>query len=174
MGVCAISHKVINGLLSSTHKLVGDKFEIIHKVSDKNADYSYKVAFKAAECHTLASGDKPCVIGGTSWLFAHPDMNERLDYLFIDEGGQLSLANLLSISSAAKNLVILGDCQQLEQPIQADHPEGADLSALEYIQGDHATIPKDRGLFLDTTYRLHPEICKFNSELFYELSLIHI
>ena len=171
VGVCAISHKVINGLLSSTHKLVGDKFEIIHKVSDKNADYSYKVAFKAAECHTLASGDKPCVIGGTSWLFAHPDMNERLDYLFIDEGGQLSLANLLSISSAAKNLVILGDCQQLEQPIQADHPEGADLSALEYIQGDHATIPKDRGLFLDTTYRLHPEICKFNSELFYESRL---
>jgi predicted RecB family nuclease len=171
VGVSAISHKVINGLLSATKKIVGDDFEILHKVSDKTTGYDYKITLSNEDCETLASEDAPCLIGGTSWLFARDAMEEKLDFLFVDEGGQLSLANLLSISRTAKNLVILGDCQQLEQPIQASHPDGADLSALEYIQGDHATIPKERGLFLDKTFRLHPEICQFNSELFYESRL---
>jgi len=168
VGVSAISHKVINGLLSSTKKLVGDDCVVIQKVSDTNVDYDYTVTKKNDECESLANGPDPVLIGGTSWLFARDGMEESLDYLFVDEGGQLSLANLLSISRAAKNLVILGDCQQLEQPIQAAHPDGADLSALEFIQGEHSTIPKEKGLFLDKTYRLHPGICAFNSEMFYE------
>lgn len=174
VGVCAISHKVINGLLTSTKKLVGDSFNITHKVNDTSGSYIYNVTTKNQDCERLAQGTSPVVIGGTSWLFARDGMEGTLDYLFIDEGGQLSLANLLSISRAAKNLIILGDCQQLEQPIQASHPEGAELSALAYIQEDHATIPKDRGLFLDKTFRLHPEICRFNSELFYENRLFSV
>ncbi|EQC47178.1 TM0106 family RecB-like putative nuclease [Bacteriovorax sp. Seq25_V] len=168
VGVSAISHKVINGLLTSTKKLVGDEFQIIHKVSDQTVEYDYRVTKKNPDCEALANGEEPVLIGGTSWLFARDGMEQTLDYLFIDEGGQLSLANLLSISRSAKNLIILGDCQQLEQPIQAAHPDGADLSALEYIQGESATIPEDKGLFLAKTFRLHPGICKFNSELFYE------
>src|SRR5690606_5635567 len=126
--VCAISHKVINGLLTSTKKLVGDQYQIIHKVSDTEGAYSYTVTTKNPDCERAAQGSSSVVIGGTSWLFARDGMEETLDYLFIDEGGQLSLANLLSISRAAKNLIILGDCQQLEQPIQAAHPDGAELS----------------------------------------------
>lgn len=168
VGVSAISHKVINGLLTSTKKLVGDDFTIMHKVSDRTVSYDYSITINNQDCENLANGSDAVLIGGTSWLFARDGMEETLDYLFIDEGGQLSLANLLSISRAAKNLVILGDCQQLEQPIQASHPDGADLSALEFIQGDHPTIPKEKGLFLDKTFRLHPGICRFSSELFYE------
>lgn len=174
VGVSAISHKVISGLLSATKKIVSDDFEILHKVSEKYAEYDYKVTLSNDDCESLACKDAPCLIGGTSWLFARDGMEEKLDFLFVDEGGQLSLANLLSISRTAKNLVILGDCQQLEQPIQASHPDGADLSALEYIQGDHPTIPKERGLFLDRTFRLNPEICQFNSELFYESRLFAV
>jgi superfamily I DNA and/or RNA helicase len=55
--------------------------------------------------------------------------------------------------------------------MQGSHPEGADVSALMHILGPHATIPADRGLFLDETWRLHPEICAFTSELFYESRL---
>ncbi len=168
VGVSAVSHKVINNLLSSTKKLVGDNFTIIHKVSNSDVVYDYRVTTKNQDCEALANSTEAVLIGGTSWLFARDGMEDSLDYLFIDEGGQLSLANLLSISRSAKNLIILGDCQQLEQPIQASHPDGADLSALEYIQGDHPTIPLEKGLFLDKTYRLPPDICKFNSELFYE------
>src|SRR5262249_7889172 len=61
-----------------------------------------------------------------------------------------------------------GDPRQLEQPMQGSHPEGTDVSALDHILGVHATIPADRGLFLEETWRLHPDICAFTSELFYE------
>lgn len=91
-----------------------------------------------------------------------------MDVLFVDEAGQLSLVDVLAVSQAAKNLVLLGDPQQLSQPVQGSHPNGTDVSALEHILGKHKTIPHHRGLFLEQTWRLHPDICAFNSELFYE------
>ena len=90
------------------------------------------------------------------------------DLLIIDEAAQISLANVLAVSQAAKSIVLLGDPRQLEQPIQGSHPEGTDVSALAHILGIHATVPPERGLFLEETWRLHPEICSFTSELFYE------
>ena len=88
--------------------------------------------------------------------------------LFIDEAAQMSLANVLAVSQAARTVVLLGDPQQLDQPMQGSHPEGTDVSALHHILGGHQTIAADRGLFLEETWRLHPEICRFTSELFYE------
>jgi superfamily I DNA and/or RNA helicase len=64
--------------------------------------------------------------------------------------------------------VLLGDPQQLEQPMQGSHPEDTDVSALDHILAGHQTIDPERGLFLEETWRLHPEICRFTSELFYE------
>jgi superfamily I DNA and/or RNA helicase len=80
----------------------------------------------------------------------------------------MSLANVLAASQAAQSVVLLGDPQQLEQPQQGTHPEGADVSALEHILQGHATILEDRGIFLPETWRLAPSICAFTSEVFYE------
>jgi uncharacterized protein len=91
-----------------------------------------------------------------------------VDVLFVDEAGQMSLASVLAASQGARNVVLLGDPQQLEQPQQASHPEGTDLSALQHILGEHKTIPGDRGIFLPETWRLAPSICAFTSEVFYE------
>jgi superfamily I DNA and/or RNA helicase len=91
-----------------------------------------------------------------------------VDVLFIDEAAQMSLANVLAVSQAADSVILLGDPRQLEQPIQGVHPDGADVSALDHILGPHVTVPPDRGLFVPETWRLHPTICAFNSELFYE------
>lgn len=88
--------------------------------------------------------------------------------LFVDEAGQISLANALAVSQAARNLVFLGDPSQLEQPQQGSHPDGADLSAMEHLLGAHQTIPAARGIFLSQTWRLAPSICTFTSEVFYE------
>jgi superfamily I DNA and/or RNA helicase len=99
------------------------------------------------------------------------DAFESVDTLFVDEAAQMSLANVLAVSQAANNIVLLGDPRQLEQPMQGSHPEGTDVSALTHILGSHATIPADRGLFLEETWRLHPEICAFTSELFYDSRL---
>jgi uncharacterized protein len=88
--------------------------------------------------------------------------------LFVDEAAQMALPNVLAISQACTSLVLLGDPQQLEQPIQGSHPEGTDVSALDHILAGHKTIPANKGIFLEETWRLHPNICKFTSELFYE------
>jgi uncharacterized protein len=108
------------------------------------------------------------VTGGTAWVWTKDALAEAVDVLFVDEAGQMSLANVLACSQAAKNLVLLGDPQQLEQPQKACHPDGSDVSALAYLLEGHETMPEDRGLFLSETWRLHPAICQFTSELFYE------
>jgi uncharacterized protein len=80
----------------------------------------------------------------------------------------MSLANVLSVAQAAKSLVLLGDPQQLQQPLKGSHPEAAGVSALDHLLAGAKTIAPDRGLFLEQTWRLHPAICSFSSELFYE------
>ena len=95
-----------------------------------------------------------------------------LDYLFIDEAGQVSLADALAMGTCARNLVLVGDPQQLAQVLQGTHPDGAGVSVLQHLLGDDATIPPDRGLFLETTYRLHPDVCDYISEEFYEGRLV--
>ena len=105
--------------------------------------------------------------GGTAWLWSRQDAAETVDVLFVDEAAQMSLANVLAVSQAAKTVVLIGDPQQLDQPMQGSHPEGTDVSALAHILGGEQTIPPNRGLFLGETWRLHPSICEFTSELFY-------
>ena len=95
-------------------------------------------------------------------------MREAVDVLVIDEAGQFSLANAVAAAPAAKSLVLLGDPQQLTQPTQATHPYGAGISALEHLIGEHDTVPADRGVFLGTTFRMHPDVTAFVSELSYE------
>jgi len=64
------------------------------------------------------------VVGGTSWLWTEPEMFEAVDALFIDEAGQMALADVIAVSQAAKNLVLIGDPQQLERPLKGSHPPG--------------------------------------------------
>ena len=108
------------------------------------------------------------VAAGTVWLWARPGMADSVDTLFVDEAGQLSLANVLAVAGAARNLVLLGDPQQLAQPSQATHPPRAGASALGHILGVRATMPEGAGLLLDQTYRMHPDLCRYTSEVFYD------
>jgi uncharacterized protein len=112
------------------------------------------------------------VLGGTAWLWSREEFARSVDVLFIDEAGQMSLANALAVSQATASLVLLGDPQQLEQPQKASHPDGVDASALDHVLEGHDTMPADRGLFLPVSWRLAPEICRFTSEVFYEGKLV--
>ena len=105
---------------------------------------------------------------GTAWLWAREQFRGCVDTLFVDEAGQMSLANVLAMAGAARSLVLVGDPQQLAQPSQATHPPGAGVSALEHILGDHATMPPDAGLLLDHTWRMHPDLCRYTSGTFYD------
>lgn len=108
------------------------------------------------------------MVGGTAWFFSRPGMAGALDYLFVDEAGQVSMANLVGMAPSARNLILLGDQMQLGQPIQGTHPGESGKSILEYYLGGYATVPPERGLFIETTWRLHPGICRFISEAVYE------
>jgi hypothetical protein len=70
--------------------------------------------------------------------------------------------------TSAHNLVLIGDQMQLGQPTQGVHPGESGLSALDYALLDHATVPPKLGIFLDRTRRMHPDICCFVSDTFYE------
>jgi uncharacterized protein len=171
VGVTASSHKVIRNVLDEVIRAAEElavSVQCMQKVSEKEDDLQY-LRFTTDNAKLLASIGTGCqVAAGTAWLWARPDAFQSVDTLFIDEAAQMSLANVLAVSQAAKSIVLLGDPRQLEQPMKGSHPEGCDVSALTHILGPHATIPADRGLFLEETWRLHPDICAFTSELFYE------
>ena len=120
----------------------------------------------AAVAGALSSGEAN-LAGGTAWLWARPEMAGAVDVLVIDEAGQMSLANTLAVCQAAGSLVLLGDPRQLDQPIQGVHPPGADVSALGHLLGESATVDPSRGVFLEHTWRMHPDVCAFTTEQFY-------
>ena len=175
VGITATSHKVITNLLREVVKAAGEEklpsLKCVQKVKeeDKPEQDLPHIRTTTDNKETLAAFlDGANVLAGTQWLWAQEEYFEAVDVLFVDEAGQMSLANVLVVSQAAKSLVLLGDPQQLEQPLRGSHPEGADVSALEHALAGAKTIPSDRGLFLEKTWRLHPKLTEFTSEVFYE------
>jgi uncharacterized protein len=174
IGITANSHKAIRNIVDEVIEAaneLGASIECIQKVSEIEGSLP-RQQFTTDNAVVLAAIGTSCqVAAGTAWLWARPDAFRSVDLLFIDEAAQISLPNVLAVSQAAKTIVLLGDPRQLEQPMQGSHPEGTDVSALNHILGVQGTIPADRWLFLEETWRLHPEICAFTSELFYESRL---
>lgn len=173
VGVTAVGHEVIRNLLAGCIERAAEEgladFKCLHKGRAKEGTPDALHAFDDYKrIHALFDNGEYRLLGGTAWLWAREDFAESVDVLFIDEAGQMSLADVLAVAGGAKSLVLLGDPQQLEQPQQASHPPGTEASALEHILGEHQTIPPEAGLFLQQTRRLHPDICAFTAELFYE------
>jgi superfamily I DNA and/or RNA helicase len=110
------------------------------------------------------------VLGGTAWDFANPARVPRgsLDLLVVDEAGQFSLATTIAVGVAARNLLLLGDPQQLPQVSQGSHPEPVDGSALGWVSDGHDVLPAEYGYFLAESRRLHPALARAVSELSYE------
>lgn len=114
--------------------------------------------------------DSGFVVGGTGWTFADANQVERkhLDLLVIDEAGQFSIANTVAVGVAAKNLLLLGDPQQLPQVSQGRHPEPVDASALGWLSDGHDVLPARFGVFLPESWRMHPALTAAVSDLSYE------
>ncbi|MDD2685061.1 MAG: TM0106 family RecB-like putative nuclease [Gallionella sp.] len=177
VGVSSNSHKAINNLLHGIVKVA------------KEQDYEFRGAKKSTngKPESCFEGDfiddvfdnkdifgafgdewEYQLVAGTAWLFADKGMDSQLDYIFVDEAGQVALANLVAMGTSAKNIVLLGDQMQLGQPIQGTHPGRSGESSLEYLLNGLATIPPERGIFLGTTWRMHPDVCRFISDAVYD------
>jgi len=172
VGITANSHKVIRNLVDATIKAadeLGITLQCCQKADEVgNPQHRLFFAKKNEDLFAALSSGSAAVGGGTAWLWSRPDAFETVDVLFVDEAAQMSLANVLAVSQAAKAVVLIGDPQQLDQPMQGSHPEGTDVSAFDHILGGERTVSADKGLFLEETWRLHPEICAYTSELFYD------
>jgi predicted RecB family nuclease len=171
VGVTALSHKAINNLLGAIEEAAveaGVAFRGLKKCT--SADNCFEGGRFIENTNENADMIDPelDLLAGTSWLFAREEMDAQVDTLFIDEAGQLALADALAAGTAARNLVLLGDPNQLPQVSQGSHPPGTDASVLGHLLGDDQTVRPEMGLFLAETWRLRPEICSFISEAFYE------
>ena len=173
VGVTAVSHKVIRKFLEEViNAATAENLPVrcIEKVKEKpktrHASIG-EVTTNKLVVDALNVGAAN-LAGGTAWLWARPEFELSIDVLFVDEAGQMSLPDVLAVSQAAKSIILLGDPQQLEQPLQGTHPPGVDSSALHHVLDRHQTMPSEAGLFLSETWRLAPSICDFTSELFYE------
>jgi superfamily I DNA and/or RNA helicase len=107
------------------------------------------------------------VVAGTGWLFAREEFDGAFDVLFVDEASQMSLANAVALGTCARSIVLIGDPNQLPMVTQGVQPGGAVASSLEHLVGDAQTMPADRGLFLEVSRRMHPDVNAFISAAFY-------
>ncbi len=172
VGITANSHKVIGNALDAVHKAAvkaGVTVRLGQRCGDDEEPTSKfaKPLRKNPEAHQAIVGGEQDVVGGTAWLWSRPEFASTVDVLFIDEAGQFSLANTIAVAQAGRSLVLLGDPQQLDQPLQGSHPPGTESSALGHVLGDRAVMEEGAGLFLERTWRLHPDICTYTSEVFY-------
>ena len=177
VAVSSNSHEAIRNVLmgcaralsSDSTGLTVEDVHIAHKVS-RGADVPEEV-LAAMSCvtdnhdHAIRHAH---VVGGTAWLFSRAELEGAFDYLFVDEAGQVSLANLVAMSNAADNLVLIGDPRQLPQVLQGAHPNPANLSCLDWILGEGLNVDPESGIFLPETWRMHPDLCAYISSQFYE------
>ena len=178
VGVMANGHQAVHNLLHevefvATECGIADRVRGFHKSSKENPDSFHpskvRVPLVASDDDNgRAENGTDTLISGTRWLFSRPGMIDRLDYLFIDEAGQTSLADAVAVAPSAQNMVLLGDPMQLAQVSAGVHPDGVGCSILEHVLADASTVPRDRGILLDVSYRMQPEICTFISHAMYD------
>lgn len=169
VAVASNSHKAIGNLLKAVAERAEDQAlacSIVQKVSDAEDADDHPAIIAVTDNNAPEIGTAH-VVGSTAWHFARYDA-PAFDYLFVDEAGQVSLANILAMGRCAHNIVLVGDPMQLPQPLQGSHPGESGLSCLEYLIDGHRVIPPERGIFLSESRRMHPGICRFISAAVYE------
>jgi uncharacterized protein len=174
IGIVSRGYAAVQNLLHKVEESAvrrGITFAGLHRHSQDEQAYVSRLSASMVENTTEndAFGKQPHQLAaGTPWLFSREEMVGQYDILFIDEAGQLSLADAIACAGAAHNVVLLGDPLQLAQVSQGSHPIGTSASVLEHLLGEHHTVPADRGVFLNISYRMHPEICAFISRTVYD------
>lgn len=174
IGVTSNSHHAINNLLSAVEmraQAEGVAFKGLKKSSTgEDTEFTGRCirSIENNKAFREAWGPHINLIAGTAWLFADTAFTEQLDYLFVDEAGQVSVANLVSMGMAARNIVLMGDQMQLSQPVQGVHPGHSGDSILDYLLDGTPTIAADRGVFLAQSWRMHPQVCAFISHAVYD------
>ena len=173
VGVVAQSHAVVENMLTAVVERGLFPAERVAKLAgtSQRPDFPWAEWSRATvqqRCGGGANGEG-FVFGGTAWNFSNASLFEQasLDLLVVDEAGQFSLANTLAVARSARNLLLLGDPQQLPQVSSAPHPYPVDISTLSWLSGDAPTVDERFGYFLPVSWRMHPQLCAPVSRLSY-------
>jgi predicted RecB family nuclease len=175
VAISSNSHKAIHNLLEGVETRAseaGVRFDGVKKASHGDPDSE----FQGRQISNIyASGDaKPFhqLVAGTVFHFCSAPNQGPFDYLFVDEAGQVCLANLMAMGACARNIVLVGDQMQLPQPVQGVHPGETGLSCLDYLLQGRATVPPEQGILLNVTWRMHPKLCSLISDAIYDGRLV--
>ena len=168
IAITANSHKVINNLLLKIDNIFQEQNinQLIAKCDSKNDE-----VFRESNVRTLAPkkiSDQVSVMGATTNKFCARDFDSSFDLLIVDEAGQYSLANLLTIATHSRSILLVGDTQQLPMPTKASHPNNSGESCLQYLMDGLEVVPNNKGIFLPISWRMAPAVNDVVSELFYE------
>ena len=171
IGVVGQSHKVIENVLKAAKDAGLDKSKIAKETKDKSTNFDWNTPSKIE--NWLGSNSGGVLVGGTAWVFRRNTIVDlpQFDLIVIDEAGQFSLANTISMATVAKRLLLVGDPQQLPQVSQGSHPEPVDESALSWLLGDSEVIDPEFGYFLPESYRMVTPLCEPVSKLSYRNQL---
>ena len=174
VGITAPSHKAIHNLIEEIEQIAVEEGLSFRGFKRGDGEAAYVSTLRDGSAIENVSNadiegaeDDVLLFAGTSWLFARASLEGCVDTLLIDEAGQFSLADALAAGTSARNLVLLGDPQQLPQVSQGTHPATSAASALGHVLGFALTMPAERGLFIDISRRMHPDVCRFVSEISY-------
>lgn len=170
IAVASNSHKAIKNLLEEVERRATEaSFSFVggKKANKGNHDQAFDGRYITT---FLDAGKEPRganLLAGTAYYLSRPDQLDAFDYLFVDEAGQVSLGNLMAMGGCARNIVLIGDQMQLAQPVQGVHPGQSGQSCFEYLVQGEPTVPPERGILLDVSWRMHSDVCAFVSDAFY-------
>ncbi|MGH3116143.1 MAG: AAA domain-containing protein, partial [Gaiellales bacterium] len=169
VGVTALSHKAIHKFLEDLEKAAVEAgYEFRGRKKGSGEGWYENRFVDCTDSNEEMLADDLQLLAGTSWLFAREEMGQRVNTLFVDEGGQFALADAIAVGTAARNLILLGDPNQLPQVSQGAHPPGANASVLSHLLGPDETLRPGMGIFLEHTWRMRPEVNGYVSQTFYE------
>jgi predicted RecB family nuclease len=173
VGITALSHKAIHKFLEDLEDAAHEDGYSFRGMKKCGADLGTRFESRRGLVENTKENQEMLdpelqLLAGTSFLFSREELDQQVDTLFVDEGGQFALADALAVGTAPRNLVLLGDPNQLPQVSQGAHPPGANASVLSHLLGEHETVEQEMGIFLERTWRMRPEVNAYISETFYE------
>ena len=173
VGVSANSHKAIHNLLSEIEEAAhqsGCEFVGVKQITDDpDSEYESKRGLIMNEKSFTDAPPDATLFAGTAWAICKGLQGDPLDFLFIDEAGQVAFPHAIAMSTSTENVVLLGDPLQLSHVSHTTHPGGIGQSVLEFLLGEELRpVSPDRGILLTESYRMNVPVCSFVSDNMYE------
>jgi uncharacterized protein len=108
------------------------------------------------------------LVAGTFVAVLARGMDSSLDYLFIDEAGQVSLADAIAMGTAARKHRPARRSAAVAASASRHPSCDSGRSVVEHLLAGRATVPEHHGVFLSHTWRMHPTCARSSRSFSYD------